>query len=137
MAEFLAMAIRDGDTEAANSAYHRLIAMLDANHASYRLIDHPAEGRTEIVSPMRGHPTAEAAKCMIVMAKVGKKVTKYLLVVVPGDARVDLVAVKSLVRATSISFASPEIAEDLAQSVVGTVLPFAFDERLELIVDPA
>ena len=54
--------------------------MLDANHGSYRLIDHPAEGRTEIVSPMRRHPTVEAAKCMIVMAKVGKKVTKYLLV---------------------------------------------------------
>lgn len=125
-----------GLSETASSTYDRLIALLDANHASYRLIDHPAEGRTDVVSPMRGHPIAQAAKCMIVMAKIGKKATKYLLVVVPGDARVDLAALKSLVRGTYISFATPEAAEDLAQSVVGTILPFAFDDRLELIVDP-
>lgn len=119
-----------------SDTYARLIALLDEHAAAYRLIDHPPEGRTEIVSPMRGNPTAHAAKCMVVMAKIGKKVTKYLLVVVPGDARVDLGAVKSLVRGTYASFASPEIAEELAQSVVGTVLPFSFDERLELIVDP-
>ena len=73
---------------------------------------------------------------MVVMAKIGKKVTRYLLAVVPGDARVDLGTIKALVRGTYTSFASPEIAEELAQSVVGTVLPFSFDERLELIVDP-
>ena len=119
------------------ATYDRLIALLDAHRASYRLIDHPPEGRTELVSPMRGHPVRHAANCIVVMAKVGKKTTKYLLVVVPGDARVDLAAVKSLVRGTYVSFASPEIAEELAGSPMGTVLPFTFDDRLELIVDPA
>jgi Ala-tRNA(Pro) deacylase len=55
---------------------------------------------------------------------------------VAGDARVNLNAVKSLLGGTYISFASPEIAEKLSGSVVGTVLPFSFTPELELIVDP-
>ena len=119
------------------ATYERLIELLDANGAHYRLIDHPPEGRTELVSPMRGHPVAQAAKCIIVMIKVGKKVTKFVLAVVPGDARVNLDAIKSLKGGTYAGFAPPERAEELAASVVGTVLPFAMDSRLELIADPA
>lgn len=117
--------------------YARLIALLDEHHASYQLIDHEPEGRTEIVSPMRGNALSQAAKCIILMVKLGKKVTKYVLAVVPGDARVSLDAVKSLLGGTYISFASTDIAERLAGSVAGTVLPFAFHLDLELIVDPA
>ncbi len=115
--------------------YSQLIAFLDQHSAQYRLIDHAPEGRTEIVSPMRGNTLSQAAKCIILMVKIGKKVTKYVLAVVPGDARVDLNAVKALIGGTYISFASPDIAEKLAGSVAGTILPFAFSPELELIVD--
>ncbi|MBX7267865.1 YbaK/prolyl-tRNA synthetase associated domain-containing protein [Micromonospora sp. Llam7] len=113
-----------------------MIALLDENGATYRLIDHPEEGRTEIVSGYRGHQVAAAAKCMIVMVKLGKKVTKYVLAVVPGDARVDLQAIKKLFGGTYISFATPEIAERLSGCVAGTILPFPFSDELELIADP-
>jgi len=116
--------------------YHRLIELLDQHDARYRLIDHPAEGRTEIVSGYRGHDPAAAAKCMIVMVKVGKKVTKYVLAVVPGNARVDLQAIKRLYEGTYVSFATPEIAERMSGCVAGTILPFSFHPELELIVDP-
>lgn len=118
-------------------AYSQLIGFLEQHGTQYRLIDHPPEGRTEIVSPMRGNALSQAAKCIILMVKIGKKVTKYVLAVVPGDARVDLNAVKVLLAGTYISFASPEIAEKLAGSVAGTILPFNFSPELELIVDPA
>src|SRR5207248_5875389 len=78
----------------------------------------------------------QAAKCMVVMVKQGKKTTKYVLAVVPGDARVDLNAIKALFQGTYVSFASPDIAERLAGSVTGTILPFSFNADLELIVDP-
>lgn len=117
--------------------YERLIALLDEHGAQYRLIDHEPEGRTEIVSPLRGNALAQAAKCMIVMVKVGKKVTKYVLAVVSGDTRVDLQAIKAILGGTYVSFASPDIAERLSGSVVGTVLPFSFHPDLQLIVDPA
>jgi Ala-tRNA(Pro) deacylase len=118
-------------------AYARLVSTLDDAGARYRLIDHPPEGRTEIVSGYRGHPVASAAKCIVVMVKVGKRVSRYFLAVAPGDARVDLEALKGAVQGTYVSFASTPKAEALAGSVSGTILPFSFHPDLELVVDPA
>ncbi|MFI6918968.1 YbaK/prolyl-tRNA synthetase associated domain-containing protein [Nonomuraea spiralis] len=118
-------------------AYGRLIADLDAGGARYRVIDHPAEGRTELVSALRGHGVEQAAKCLIVMVKIGKKTTRHVLAVVPGDARLDLQAVKGLLEGTYVAFADKDRAEELAGSVSGTVLPFSYDPRLELVVDPS
>ena len=122
---------------ASEDTYTRLIAFLDQHNARYRLIDHAPEGRTEIVSPMRGNALSQAAKCIVLMVKIGKKVTKYILGVIPGDALVDLNVVKALMQGTYISFASSDIAEKLAGSVAGTILPFSFNSELELIVDPS
>lgn len=118
-------------------AYARLIADLDASGARYRLIEHAPEGRTEVVSALRGHALGHAAKCLILLVKIGKKQTRYVLAVVPGDARLDLAAVRSLLGASYVAFADTGKAEQLAGSVTGTVLPFSYDERLELVADPA
>ena len=117
--------------------YTRFIAFLDQHNAQYRLIDHEPEGRTDLVSAMRGNAISQAAKCIILMVKIGKKLTKYILGVIPGDARVDFNAVKALMSGTYVSFASSDIAEELAGSVAGTILPFSFNHELQLIVDPA
>jgi len=116
-------------------AYTQLIAFLEERGVPFDLIDHAPEGRTELVSALRGHDVSDAAKCMILMVKHGKKVTRYALAVIPGDSRVDLAAVKALLSATYVSFASPQLAEDLAGTPIGTVLPFSFNPALELIVD--
>ena len=118
-------------------AYTHLIELLDQHGAHYRVIEHAPEGRTEIVSPLRGNALSQAAKCIILMIKVGKKVTKHVLAVVPGDARLDLPAVKTLLNGTYIAFASADVAERLAGSPAGTILPFTFHPDLELIVDPS
>lgn len=127
----------DAFTDAFTDAYTRLVALLDQHGARYRLIDHAAEGRTEIVSEMRGNALSQAAKCIVLMVKIGKKSTRYVLAVVPGDARVDLNAVKALLGGTYVAFASAEIAERLAGSVAGTILPFSFSPDLEVIADPS
>ncbi|QES06556.1 YbaK/prolyl-tRNA synthetase associated domain-containing protein [Streptomyces venezuelae] len=124
-------------TGTGHETYEKLLALLDERGAAHRVIEHAPEGGTEAVSALRGHTLAEAAKCIIAMVKIGKKEKRFALVVVPGDRRIDLNAVKALYGGTYVSFASPEIAEELAGSPSGTILPFAFDERLELLVDPA
>lgn len=43
--------------------YARLIALVDSHGMSYRLIDHAPEGRTEVVSHLRGNTLRQAAKC--------------------------------------------------------------------------
>ncbi|MGW0249122.1 YbaK/EbsC family protein [Nocardia goodfellowii] len=83
-------------------AYERVVADLEAAGANYRLIDHAPEGRTQQVSALRGHDLALAAKCLIVMVKIGKKQTRYVLAVVPGDARVDLQAIRALLGGTYV-----------------------------------
>jgi Ala-tRNA(Pro) deacylase len=70
------------------------------------------------------------------MVKLGKRMTKYLLAVVPGDARVDLDRLRSLAGGSYVAFASTEKAEALAGTVSGTILPFSFRPELELVVDP-
>ncbi|GAB1513139.1 YbaK/EbsC family protein [Actinophytocola sp. KF-1] len=126
-----------GDVAApALDLYERLVSELDAAGARYRLIDHAPEGRTDVVSALRGHPVAAAAKCLVVMVKTGKKQSRYVLAVVPGDARVDLRAVRALLDGTYVAFAGRDKAEELAGSVSGTVLPFSYHPRLELIADP-
>lgn len=125
------------DVAQSQDLYSKLITLLDDHKARYRLIEHAPEGRTDLVSAMRGHDPAEAAKCIVIMVKIGKKVTKYVLAVVPGDKRVNLNAIKELFEGTYVAFASQDIAERLAGSVSGTVLPFSFTPELELIVDRA
>src|SRR5437016_5379433 len=118
--------------------YERLISSLTEAGARYRVIDHPHEGRTEIVSGYRGNPLEQAAKCLVVMVKTGKRTRRYFLAVVPGDRRVDLGALKQLAGAekTYAGFADADKAEELAGSVSGTILPFSFRPDLELVADP-
>ncbi|MEW9547369.1 YbaK/prolyl-tRNA synthetase associated domain-containing protein [Nonomuraea sp. NPDC050783] len=126
-----------GAIAAPTSLYDRLIGDLDAAGARYRVLEHAPEGRTDLVSALRGNDVAQAAKCLVVMVKIGKKQTRHVLAVVPGDARLDLQAVKELLGGTYAAFAAKDKAEELAGSVSGTVLPFSYDPRLELVVDPS
>jgi len=118
------------------TAYERLLSLLNTADARYRVIEHAPEGRTEVVSAYRGHPVACAAKCMVVMVKLGKRTSKYFLAVVSGDTRVDLQAFKTMAGGTYVAFASTDKAEALAGSVSGTILPLSFHPDLELVVDP-
>jgi Ala-tRNA(Pro) deacylase len=117
-------------------AYEQLMSTLDRGGARYRFIDHAPEGRTEIVSRYRGNTLASAAKCIVVQVKATKKLSRYVLAVVPGDTRVDLGAVTALVGGKNAGFAPTAKAEALAGSVSGTIMPFSFHPDLELVVDP-
>ncbi|MER5925965.1 YbaK/EbsC family protein [Streptomyces mirabilis] len=119
-----------------NGTYERLISLLDSTATAYELIDHAPEGTTETVSALRGHPVSEAAKCLVLMVKIDRRVTRHVLAVVPGDRRVDLDAIRTLFAARYVGFCDAATAERLAHAVPGTVLPFSFDPALELVADP-
>lgn len=118
-------------------AFQTICQRLDEAQVDYRVIAHPPEGRTEEVSAIRGHPITQAAKCIMLIVKSGKRSTRFVLAVVRGDSRVDMARVKSLFNATYAGFAAADVAERLAQSEVGTVLPFAMDDGVLVIADPA
>jgi Ala-tRNA(Pro) deacylase len=116
--------------------YEQLLALLRERGADYHLMDHAPVGRTDLVSALRGHPVEHAAKCLMLMLKLDRTTRKYVLAVVPGNRKVDLVAVRNLYRARYVGFCDPITAERLARTVAGTVLPFALDPSVELVVDP-
>ncbi|WP_437287430.1 YbaK/EbsC family protein [Sorangium sp. So ce406] len=116
--------------------HQRLIALFEGSGAAFRVVEHPAEGRTEVVTQMRGNRLGQAAKAMVVMVKLGKKDRRYLLCVVPGDCRIDLAVVKGLGGGTHAMFAPPAVAEQLTGCVMGAVPPVSFDAELALVVDP-
>jgi Ala-tRNA(Pro) deacylase len=120
-----------------DGAYGRLLDLLDRHAATYRLIDHAPEGRTDVVSSLRGNALPAAAKCMIAMVKLDKKRRRHVLAVVPGDRRVDLDAVKRLYDGRYAGMADTEAAERLSGCAAGTILPFTWSDELDLVVDPS
>jgi Ala-tRNA(Pro) deacylase len=72
-----------------NATYDPLISLLDVSGVDYRLIDHESEGTTEIVSALRGHPSVQAAKCLVLIVKVDRRTTRYVLGV--ADSHLDAV----------------------------------------------
>ncbi|MCA1674565.1 MAG: YbaK/prolyl-tRNA synthetase associated domain-containing protein [Actinobacteria bacterium] len=118
-----------------NSTYDRLIGLLDASGARYRIIEHAPEGRTDIASALRNNSLAQAAKSMVVRVSMTKNKGKYLLAVISGDKYVDLAKLSQLVGGTKAAFAAREVAERLTASVSGSIPPFSFNLELQLIVD--
>jgi Ala-tRNA(Pro) deacylase len=119
------------------TAYERLVATLDREKATYRIVEHAPEGRTDVVSGLRGNPLPAAAKCMVAMVKLDKKRRRYVLAVVPGDRRVDLDALKRLYGGRYAGMADTETAERLSGCETGTILPFSVTDELDVVVDPA
>jgi Ala-tRNA(Pro) deacylase len=115
--------------------HERLLALLDAEGAEYELLHHEPEGRTEVISEIRGNPPAQAAKCIVVRVKLSKKTSSYKLVVVGGDRRVDLELVAQLSGGSRAAFAPKHIAEEMGGSESGSIVPFSFRDDLQLVVD--
>lgn len=118
-----------------NSTYDKVLGLLGASGARYRIIEHAPEGRTDIASVLRGNSLAQAAKSIVVRVSITKKKGRYLLAAVPGDKYVDLTKLSQLAGGTKAAFAARDIAERLTASVSGAIAPISFSHELQLIVE--
>lgn len=118
-----------------HTAFQRTIAFMLEHNVSHTVLEHAAEGRTEEVSALRGHALEQALKCMVLLVKVGKKHTRFVLAVVRGNQKVSFAAITRLFSATYVGFAQPDRAAELTGCNMGTVLPFSFHPDLEVIAD--
>ncbi len=116
--------------------HEKLKAFLDSNQVTYRIVDHEAEGRTELITQIRGNRIEQAIKSMVVQVRMSKKENLYYLANVPGDCRIDFDAIKAHFNAASIGMAPREKAEALTGCVAGSIPPFSFNEKLGLLADP-
>ena len=116
--------------------HERLRALLDAEGAVYRVIQHEPEGHTEVISRVRGNRLQQAVKSIVVQVRLNKKESTYYLANVPGDCRVDLNGIKAHFNASSVAIAGREKAEQLTGCLIGSIPPFSFNERLIVLADP-
>jgi Ala-tRNA(Pro) deacylase len=117
-------------------SYSRLFTLLDGSDVPYRVIDHPAEGRTDVASQLRGHALEEAAKCVVIRVALSGRKRRYVIGVVPGDRRVDLEGICALYGGSDAAMATRDVAERLTGCVSGAIMPFTFTDNLDLVVDP-
>jgi Ala-tRNA(Pro) deacylase len=115
--------------------FEQLCALLDREGAAYRVIKHEAEGRTELITQIRGNRLEQAIKSIVVQVRMSKKENRYYLANIPGDCRVDLNAIKSHFNAAGIGIASREKAEALTGCVIGAIPPFSFSDQLQVLAD--
>lgn len=115
--------------------YQKLTKLLDGNNIEYRVMDHEPEGRTDLVSKIRGNELKQAVKSLVLMANIGKE-KKYYLANIPGDKKVDFDAVKKLCNGSYVSFAPISELPKLTSCVLGAIPPFSFSGNLGVIVDP-
>lgn len=116
-------------------SHARLVALLEAAGAKFRIVEHAAEGRSEQISVIRGNRPSQALKAMVVAMKGGA--ADFALAVLPGDRRCDFAALAEAFGAKKARFAAPEDAERLTGCVMGAVPPFTFGADLPLVADPA
>ena len=116
--------------------HEQLCALLDKEGAVYRVIEHEAEGRTEIIAKIRGNRIEQSIKSMTLQVRLNRKENIYCLANIPGDCRVDFDGVKRYFNADSVAFASREKAQALTGCVIGAIPPFSFNEQLQVLADP-
>jgi Ala-tRNA(Pro) deacylase len=118
------------------SIHERLKELLAREGADFRVVEHEAEGRTELIAKIRGNRVEQATKSIVVMIRFGKKEARYVLANVPGHCRVDLNGIRDLYGGTQSAFAPREKAEELSGCVTGSIPPFSFNAELEVLADP-
>ena len=119
-----------------SDVHDQLRALLDREGASYRVIEHEPEGRTEVIAKIRGNRIEQSIKSMVLQVRLTRKENIYCLANIPGDCRVDFDGVKDYYQADSVAFAKREKAEELTGCVIGSIPPFSFSDELQLLADP-
>src|SRR5512134_3159815 len=113
--------------------HEQLRALLDREGATYRVIEHEPEGRTEVIAKIRGNRIEQSIKSMVLQVRLTRKENIYCLANIPGDCRVDFEGVKIFFNADSVAFAKREKAQELTGCVIGAIPPFSFSDQLRLL----
>jgi Ala-tRNA(Pro) deacylase len=119
----------------AAEVFDRLVTLLSDAKATFRVIEHAAEGRSEAISVIRGNRPDQAAKAMVLDVRGGGGGRRHVLAILPGSRKLDFNAVAQLFEARKCGFASPDTAQELTGCVMGSVPPFALNPALAIVAD--
>ncbi|MFU0912072.1 YbaK/prolyl-tRNA synthetase associated domain-containing protein [Kluyvera intermedia] len=115
--------------------HQRLLALLDAQLARYRVMEHEAVGKCEAVSEIRGTALGQGAKALVCKVK-GNGVNQHVLAILPANQQADLARLARHIGGLKASLASPAEVDALTACVFGAIPPFSFHNALRLVADP-
>ncbi|MDR0578765.1 MAG: YbaK/prolyl-tRNA synthetase associated domain-containing protein [Candidatus Accumulibacter sp.] len=114
--------------------FERIDTLLRESGARYRIIRHPAEGRSEKVARLRGTLPGQGAKAML--CRVREFPDRLVLAILPGDRKVDFRKVARAVGGKKATLAPPEEAIARTGCAIGAIPPFSFSPDIRLVADP-
>ena len=76
-------------TPVSPNIHQQLLALLDEQHARYRVMTHEAVGKCEAVSAIRGTALGQGAKALVCKVK-GNGVNQHVLAILPADQQANL-----------------------------------------------
>ena len=120
----------------ATPVFLKLVELLDAKGARYRVIEHPAAGKSDEVARIRGTEVGQGAKAMACKLQVPNAPATYVLAVLAADRQLDLAALAAHGQARRASLMSPKEIGELTGCVLGAIPPFSFHAALQLVADP-
>jgi len=117
-----------------SAMYEKLVDLLEREGAEYRVIEHPAEGRSDAVAAIRGTLPGQGAKAMLCRSKDDGQA--LILAILPGNKKLDFKKVAAAVGVKKATLASAEEAQRETGCVIGAIPPFSFSKNIKLVVDP-
>jgi Ala-tRNA(Pro) deacylase len=118
-----------------STVFENLIALLEREQARFRVLEHPAEGRCDVVAAMRGTAPGQGAKAMLCKSKADDQA--LVLAILPGDRKLDFRKVAAAAGIRKATLASPDEAQRETGCAIGASPPFSLSPSIKLIVDPA
>ena len=108
--------------------FDALKKLLEESQVDHKVLTHDRVYTSEEAAKIRGVPLSSGVKAMVVRTKSG-----FLLVVVPGDRRIDFELLR--VKIGKASLASPEDVFRLTGCEIGSVHPFGPLFGLQVFMD--
>ncbi|TNH05725.1 YbaK/prolyl-tRNA synthetase associated domain-containing protein [Testudinibacter sp. TR-2022] len=116
------------------ATFQQLTALLHQQQARYRVVEHPACGKSEEVAKVRGTELGQGAKALLCVVK-GQGTKQWVLAILPADKQADLSRLATALGGLRAALASPKEVSELTDCVFGAIPPFSFHPELKLVAD--
>ena len=110
--------------------FESIIKLLESQNVPYRVIEHKAVFTSEDAACVRGLSVSEGAKSLLL-----KTDDHFVLIVMPGDRRLDSKKLKNVLGSKKLRFATPEEVREIMSCEIGACYPFGNILGLRTLVD--
>lgn len=111
--------------------YEAIVRLLSQAHVDYQEVEHEPVYTSEQAAAVRGVDLAQGAKSLLLKTKE----SGFVLVVLPGDQRLDSKKLKAHLKSKSIRFATPDEVVSRMGCEIGACYPFGVVAGLPTVVD--